>query len=729
MEDQGIMALPQAGMQAPTTAPTQNPMGDASIAAFEQLRMQADPREVTTELLSAGEQMDPGAVGEFKAALAGLNLPPEIIDALNQMVDAILAEPENYPQIRAELIAEGVPEDFLPEQFDPNFFGALNMALDQMSGSGMPMNVQQFAGGGIATLHPIAKALAAQGRNGDTMLAHITPAEARMLRRRGGSGTINPVTGLPEFFLKKLGRSIGRAFKSVTKGISKVFKSIGSAVKKFVSSKIGRIITTAALGFFLGPAAASFLGVSSAAGVAAVSGFIGSSGSTLLAGGSIKDALKAGAVGGLTAGALSGITGGASAFESGSYTGPTTISGQVERFTEGLKSLTGTAQPQVAGPDFVPGPQGVADVGYVPPEAMGPAAPMGPQPVSYPGGESFGMPTQMAAVQSPTMTDVTAGTTGQIAPQMTPFEQAYQNQSFNEAIGLGPTQPFASSSAPSNLAIERSALGMTSPLDTARQAASSAYDMGSDIYDRFLSPNRNAPVPTAVEDRAAALMEKFPGLSPKDALAQASSEAAKATPGMLARYGPIVAAGTGLAYAGGMFDPVLPEPPGIVPRETGFDLYNKNPEQYSVTPGGVRTIFAPESVTPGYGTTSYEGSPSGYGQMGNPLQAPQFRVRDPREYLQQFGFSPMGMAAPAPRGYNMGGMAKGGGIRSLAKQYPRRTGQISGPGTEKSDSIPAMLSDGEFVMTAAAVRGAGGGSRREGAKRMYEMMRKFERKA
>jgi hypothetical protein len=40
-----------------------------------------------------------------------------------------------------------------------------------------------------------------------------------------------------------------------------------------------------------------------------------------------------------------------------------------------------------------------------------------------------------------------------------------------------------------------------------------------------------------------------------------------------------------------------------------------------------------------------------------------------------------------------------------------------------------MLSDGEFVMTAAAVRGAGGGSRREGAKRMYALMHQLERNA
>ena len=72
----------------------------------------------------------------------------------------------------------------------------------------------------------------------------------------------------------------------------------------------------------------------------------------------------------------------------------------------------------------------------------------------------------------------------------------------------------------------------------------------------------------------------------------------------------------------------------------------------------------------------------------------------------------------------------GRGLASLAEGgYPRRTGQISGPGTEKSDSIPAMLSDGEFVMTAKAVRGAGSGSRRAGAKKMYALMHQLERNA
>ena len=65
-------------------------------------------------------------------------------------------------------------------------------------------------------------------------------------------------------------------------------------------------------------------------------------------------------------------------------------------------------------------------------------------------------------------------------------------------------------------------------------------------------------------------------------------------------------------------------------------------------------------------------------------------------------------------------------------------GFIEGPGTGRSDSIDAgifqngqkvqeaRLSDGEFVMTAAAVRGAGDGDRQKGAARMYDMMKNYE---
>jgi hypothetical protein len=49
-------------------------------------------------------------------------------------------------------------------------------------------------------LRKIAKELAGKGRGGDTLLAHITPKEVNLLKEAGGAGTVNPDTGLLEFF-------------------------------------------------------------------------------------------------------------------------------------------------------------------------------------------------------------------------------------------------------------------------------------------------------------------------------------------------------------------------------------------------------------------------------------------------------------------------------------------------------------------------------------------------
>lgn len=61
--------------------------------------------------------------------------------------------------------------------------------------------------------------------------------------------------------------------------------------------------------------------------------------------------------------------------------------------------------------------------------------------------------------------------------------------------------------------------------------------------------------------------------------------------------------------------------------------------------------------------------------------------------------------------------------------FANQGGEVTGPGTGTSDSVPARLSDGEFVLTAKAVRGAGGGDRDLGAARMYDMMSQLERVA
>tara|TARA_R110000822_G_scaffold202256_1_gene339272 strand:- start:1154 stop:1975 length:822 start_codon:yes stop_codon:yes gene_type:complete len=51
----------------------------------------------------------------------------------------------------------------------------------------------------VALLKKLYLDIANKGQDGDTMLAHINPSEAILLKAHGGSGTINPITGLPEY--------------------------------------------------------------------------------------------------------------------------------------------------------------------------------------------------------------------------------------------------------------------------------------------------------------------------------------------------------------------------------------------------------------------------------------------------------------------------------------------------------------------------------------------------
>ncbi len=63
-----------------------------------------------------------------------------------------------------------------------------------------------------------AEAIRKKGRNGDTILAHINPEEAKILKMFGGSGRKNPKTGLPEF---------GKPFKKAFKIMPRVIGTVG----------------------------------------------------------------------------------------------------------------------------------------------------------------------------------------------------------------------------------------------------------------------------------------------------------------------------------------------------------------------------------------------------------------------------------------------------------------------------------------------------------------------
>lgn len=85
-----------------------------------------------------------------------------------------------------------------------------------------------------------AKKLADKGRNGDTILAHITPEEAEFLKMIGGSGTINPDTGLPEFW--GFGGFFGSIVNPIVNIVQDVVESVGGAVEDIKESPILPIV-------------------------------------------------------------------------------------------------------------------------------------------------------------------------------------------------------------------------------------------------------------------------------------------------------------------------------------------------------------------------------------------------------------------------------------------------------------------------------------------------------
>jgi hypothetical protein len=160
------------------------------------------------------------------------------------------------------------------------------------------------------------------------------------------------------------------------------------------------------------------------------------------------------------------------------------------------------------------------------------------------------------------------------------------------------------------------------------------------------------------------------------------------------------------------------EGPSIEDYASGEDYYAENPEKYGYGAGfyGDNPYYADSGYLPPAVRSNFD--PSGAGvNTASIAQTVNQNLVNSMGPMQNVSSNPFDLA-----------------LGQYNKQYlypltAAQGGEIVGPGTSTSDSIPALLSDGEFVMNARAVRGAGGGNRAQGAKRMYAMMRNFERGA
>jgi hypothetical protein len=99
------------------------------------------------------------------------------------------------------------------------------------------------------------------------------------------------------------------------------------------------------------------------------------------------------------------------------------------------------------------------------------------------------------------------------------------------------------------------------------------------------------------------------------------------------------------------------------------------------------------------------------------------------------GYTPIGQTA-RPQGMAMGGMAMGGEAQYNLGGYSDGGRLLRGPGDGVSDSIPAQignrqparLADGEFVIPARIVSELGNGSTEAGARQLYAMMDRVQKK-
>jgi len=535
---------------------------------------------------------------------------------------------------------------------------------------------------GIGNVKSVADKLAEYGRYEDTYMVHAAEGETvvpmavfdenprlketlfKQMRAMGidpeqyvvGSelNSLNPVTGQPEFFLKKL-----------FKGLKKAVKSVVKVVKKIAPLVLSVGLSMTPLGLIAGSALGSGIG-------------------TLVQGGSLKDALKMGAIGGLTAGLFKGVTGAIGSKLQGGTLGAGFKSGIQSGLPDAIKASQAQALAQgsaQAANAALPPPSAPAGSTTVAPAPNLPAAVQEVSraaPSNIPANMQMTVTAPRPAALAPVQVgaDVSRATIDQATQEA--VNRELQENAFNEAVLKGPAAP----AAPANVGTQ---LGNQSAMSNIKPPG--FFDSVKDIFapsgDSPLVAAKKAFFPSTVspQDVVAERLGLDSGASVSDMVAKAGSEEAFDTliesatkalsgaegynPNMLRQYGPLAGAGLGiLGLTGGFKPPEMDAPvdPFNLGGQGAFDLLAANPDQYRI-------------------------------------------------------FSQGGPYAKRPYG-----AAKGGSITN----FPPKIGAISGPGTGTSDDIPAMLSDGEFVMTARAVNGAGNGNRQRGMKKMYEVMRTFE---
>jgi hypothetical protein len=571
-----------------------------------------------------------------------------------------------------------------------------SQGMDEDIGEGIASLPEQ-GDSGIADLPQAAQQLAQLGRAQDTFLGHLaqdeiviplallqaSPELEDVIRNAfeaegmdysqyvvgSDENSINPETGLPEFGLgSRLKKGLKSAGKKITKGLKSAGKEIKKAGKKLEKEVVRKPIKKIARELKRAAPVVLPIALNFVPGIGPImAAGLGSGLGTLIQGGDINDALKRAAVAAAFAGVAQGIQKGMAK--------PTPTGAE----TAATDSLAGPELYKVpTEPPLVPSVETMTPT-VAPTTTTGNvldvSANIPKPPVPVPPVDTVSMGQQI-------YTDPTKGVFDVASGEVT------------RGVAVPPPPP----PTPTSIT-DRIAAGYNKAKDVASRAGDYMFRGGKTELE--VEAAKKAAGEKYIQDRLAQnIMPTEQGLL--------AAEAA-AGPSALARFGPSAALGVGALYASGAF---------------------KTPEEE----------MDPEYVAMQQQLAEDRAIAANIPQMGDPAAidyitaqqtlagAPNYSYLNP---LYQGGYFLNNPTMNNPT-LNTGiTMAKGGGEMAVTNldvsKFPRRTGRISGPGTETSDSIPAMLSDGEFVMNARAVRGAGNGSREAGVRKMYDMMRNFVR--
>jgi len=579
---------------------------------------------------------------------------------------------------------------------------------------------EEYGTKGLGQFTEIANQMAEKGRYGDDTIAHVETGELVIpkafleqdpemaetlfayLESMGiedpqryvvGSeaNSINPETGLPEFFFKKVFRKAKKAVKKVTKAVSKIAKPVIKVIQKVAPIVLPMALSATPLGPVFGAA-------------------LGSGIASLINGGSLKDAFKKALIGGAMGAAGAGFRslatgGGFMEGITGAVSNPVARFGQT--FTGAQNSLT-----RLVG-------------GAVAPEAPGFFGKF-VEPVATEAATG-------AATEAATSAATEAGTieaAKSSVPALDPAfssDFAYTSQTTPALDSFSAQTPTLSNFQAPELTDAAQSAGLGQFGDGAGQERTTLQTVGDYMFRGGQSPEqiaqtaeaaKQAAIQKSLESSAAAGLSKTDPSVVKTALAAGQSAFEAAQPGYLTTLGPSLALAGGAAYASGALDSFFTPPPqedvGLVERDeqgnviTGQTILKERPQDFLVRDLGDR-VFNPA-------TGEYE-----LVQNLDPRSANYASYLSPTSFKYDI-FQPGQAAGPFQRPEQPPVFAAEGG-----HIFPRRNGGIMpNEGIPNQDSVRAMLMPGEFVMTTDAVRGAGNGSLNRGIKNMYSVMRNLE---